>query len=365
MLALKLFRLELKRQFGPTQAAFFGLACCSQFHLLFYMSRTLPNTFALVMVLLGFTLWLQERYTRTIFLFTFTAVVFRFEVVLLLAPLLLDALLRRRIGLFWIVWCGVVFGLLSLAATVALDSPLWGRLLWPEGSGLLFNVVENKSSLYGVSPWHYYLTSALPRALLGSLPLAVLGLLLQPRARRLALPGLTLIAAFSLLPHKELRFIFYALPLLNAAAAGAAEGLWRRGGRLGRLVVAGLLLASLLCSGVMFLASAHNYPGGHALSTLHELRGRDGPAGASVWLSDLACQSGVTRFLQLRPDWLYSKTPEAAVELADFTYLIAEQATVPGFRQIAEIEAFAGLRLRWPPAILTRPVLRVFESMAA
>jgi alpha-1,6-mannosyltransferase len=172
VLALKLFRLELQRLFGPTLATFFGVVCCTQFHLIFYMSRTLPNTFALAMVLIGFALWLQERYTRMIFVFTFTAVVIRFEVfpffpflpsflfsqhdkvVLLLAPMVLEALFKRRVKLFWVIWCGVVFGLLSLLVTVGLDSVIWGRLIWPEGSGLLFNVVENKSSLVGGSFVH-------------------------------------------------------------------------------------------------------------------------------------------------------------------------------------------------------------------
>jgi alpha-1,6-mannosyltransferase len=347
--------------FGPVMAACFGVVCCTQFHLLFYMSRTLPNVFALTLVLLGLSMWLQERYTRMFFLFTFTAVVFRFEVVLLLAPLTLDALLRKRVRFFWVVWCGVVFGLLSLAVSVTLDSVLWNRLIWPEGSGLLFNVVQNKSSLYGVSPWHYYFSSALPRALLGSLPLVMLGLLLQPRVRRVVIPAIFLVCAFSFLPHKELRFVIYAVPLLNVAAAGVIESAWRRGNKFVLFLIFVLLLASVAASGVMAAASRANYPGGEALATLHSLRGERGLPGTSVWLSNLACQTGVTRFGQLRPDWLYSKAPNVE-SYADFTFVISEDASLQGFREIALVQTFDHIR-KWPFAIVTRPALRVFENL--
>ncbi len=93
---------------------------------------------------------------------------------------------------------------------------MWGCLTWPEGSGLMLNLVENKSSAWGTSPFLWYFYSALPRALL-------LTIVFVPFASQQILPlaftSILFITTYSFLPHKELRFIIYAIPLLNACAA--------------------------------------------------------------------------------------------------------------------------------------------------
>lgn len=366
VLCFKLFRLELTRKFGQTFSTAFGIVCCTQFHLLFYISRTLPNVFALALVLLALKFWLEERFTRMFAMFCATIVIFRAEVVLLLAPVALDTLVSRRVRFFWMIWCGVVFGIMSLLITVSVDSIFWRKFLWPEGSGLLFNVVNNQSHLYGVSAWHWYVSSALPRAMLGSFLLFFVGLLVQPRVRRFIVPAVVFVALYSFLPHKELRFIFYALPLLNLAAAAAIESAWKNRSRIWPvLLVVGVLCASLAASGVMAYASIHNYPGGHGIRKLHELRGGGkGLEGAAVWLDNLSCQTGVTRFLQERPDWMYDKRPEHdnnSASLSNFYFVLSERSSIEGFREIGHVDAFSHMRL-WPPAVFLKTAIRVFEN---
>jgi hypothetical protein len=74
------------------------------------------------------------------------------------------------------LWVSVCVGATSLAATMLLDSWMWNRqLLWPEGQVLWFNTALNKSAEYGTMPVHWYLTSALPKALLAPALLVPLG----------------------------------------------------------------------------------------------------------------------------------------------------------------------------------------------
>lgn len=76
-----------------------------------------------------------------------------------------------------------------------------------------------------VEPFHTYVTSYLPKLLLSSLPLAGLGFALDSRVRSFLLPYLAFVALISGLAHKEWRFVIYAVPAFNVAAARGATWL--------------------------------------------------------------------------------------------------------------------------------------------
>ncbi|KIM42275.1 glycosyltransferase family 22 protein [Hebeloma cylindrosporum] len=163
------------------------------------------------------------------------------------------------------------------ALTFVVDSYFWNTYpLWPEFSGIYFNVVEGKSAERGTSPPLTYTTSYLPKLLLGALPLSALGFLADKRIRSLLLPFVGFIALISNLGHKEWRFIVYAVPPFNVAAARGARWMvsYRKNSLLGRvlfLTASGIIVANVIITALFTTASVGNYPGGQALSEFHRI----------------------------------------------------------------------------------------------
>ena len=266
-----------------------------------------------------------KRSRLALYFLALATIIFRSELALLLGSVCLHlltkasdfssclALVRR------VILPAILIALVAgLTMTVSIDTYFWQspRLLWPELAAFLSNIFPQPgsegASAWGTSPWHWYFTSAFPRLLLNPLLLLLIpfGLTtaLGPEILDLILPCITYAALYSFLPHKETRFLFPILPpVTTAIAISAAQiSLRRRKGIPYRITTYLLLMSTtitfLFSTAVLLPLSAQTYPGSLALQSLHETASNYYPERTiDVHLTNLALQTGVTRFLEKSP----------------------------------------------------------------
>ncbi|XP_065314978.1 dol-P-Man:Man(7)GlcNAc(2)-PP-Dol alpha-1,6-mannosyltransferase-like isoform X2 [Gordionus sp. m RMFG-2023] len=329
------FYKSIYKKFGHSIARWTLIISSTQFHIMFYASRTLPNTFALIIFLWAFSYWLEDNIPIFISISCFLIIVFRSELIILISILTIMSIFHASKRDFYffnnninnvnnnynknkyktsqtkniilqILKAGILSSILSLALTLLIDSYFWQSWVWPEGYVLWYNTYMNKSSNWGTLPYGWYFYSAIPRCLLSSLFFVLSPMIYRLNALKLFknrnstnsnsnnynnsnfnhynsknncnnyiyfnkhskfygghhsnvyhdsidqskssykssknevkiasklieiffIPSILYLAIYSLLPHKELRFVFYVVPLLNVLAAHGCHSLWNWG----------------------------------------------------------------------------------------------------------------------------------------
>lgn len=367
LLALRRMRIAVSRRFDSSTSFNFTLLSMLQFHLPFWIGRTIPNMFAFAPVTLALSLLIDKRkpskfnINSAIALLTFTTVIFRAEVLLLLAPISLQSLYLRHITFPNLLLIGLLSGFASLLLTLTVDSYFWDTpYTWPELYSLYFNVYKGKSSEWGTSsPLSYFLIH-LPKLLTISFPLSILGLTIDKRIRTLLLPSVVFIGLMSFLPHKEWRFIVYVIPMFTVAAARGTSWISHTAlhqahtcTRTRTILLLSLyipIISSALLTSIFTYISMQTYPGGNALTLLHEiyLPNYTTPLGTPphIHICNLAAQTGASLFTQLnappfltsasetppkqhhQQHWIYNKTENLSIHnltlSPSITHLISE-----------------------------------------
>ncbi|CAH8845509.1 unnamed protein product [Trichobilharzia szidati] len=208
-----------------------------------------------------------------------------------------------------------------------------------------------------------------------------------PQSSGLLFVALIFIGLYSFLPHKELRFIIYVLPVLNLVVAdiwtnldkpmlsskggGVYTNLLKKKSLPKRITVTRLLLIlccyshllmNAACSLLLTKAAQNNYPGGEALNTLNHMEHLIQRNDVHVHICNLAAQTGVTRFLQIHDKWIYNKTEGIekdfnALNTSNFTHLISEISSIEeddeevnqkplssSFKRLYQVNSFNGIQ---------------------
>lgn len=139
----------------------------------------------------------------------------------------------------------LLIGLIVGAAAVALDSYAHGDLLLTPLEFFKANVYENIGNFYGAHPWYWYFTIGLP-TILGPFTFPYVFAVVQtvqhkdiyPDRFILVITTLFTLIVYSLLPHKEFRFILPLLPICLHITADSLSNWSRKASRLFIWIVA-------------------------------------------------------------------------------------------------------------------------------
>jgi alpha-1,6-mannosyltransferase len=181
----------------------------------------------------------------------------------------------------------IVAGVIALAVTIGVDSVFWGVWCWPEFDVLNFNTVENRSSEWGVQPWPWYFIYVIPRIFMTLIPFLLSGVkqIITPKTKHVAVISVGYIFLYSMLPHKEVRFILPVVPGLTLLAANGAHT-WYLTAKTSKIVrmttiaIVGMSVICLVLSVMGVYVSSMNYPGADAIGLVTKA---EGPVHISVY----------------------------------------------------------------------------------
>lgn len=230
-----------KRVINQTIAPYILLITLCSWYNYFIAARTLSNAMEAMFTVSALNYWPLSNLNKS-------ASVRDYRVALLLAGM--ACIMRPTNGLVWLFLgmklilgssgrrVAVLFNaavIVSLVVTgdILLNSWMYGELVLTPLNFVKVNVLDSISLIYGVHPWHWYLSQGVPVVLTTLLPLTLFGGYKAmttttsdaTRAQRLLVQLIVwVIGIYSLLSHKEFRFIYPILPImLVLAASGLAH----------------------------------------------------------------------------------------------------------------------------------------------
>lgn len=122
-------------------------------------------------------------------------------------------------------------GALTLGLSTSIDCFYYGQWTLVQYNFLKFNVLHNVAEFYGSHPWHWYLTQGFVAIIGPHLPFFLHGCTLASKKYRILLISISwTVIVYSMLAHKEFRFIYPVLPFCMIFCGISLESLksWRR-----------------------------------------------------------------------------------------------------------------------------------------
>ncbi|XP_027266974.1 GPI mannosyltransferase 3 isoform X2 [Cricetulus griseus] len=319
---------SLMKQVGNQQVARWVFFCqlCSWFTW-YCCTRTLTNTMETALTAIALFYYPLEgsrsmnsvKYSLLVAL----ACIVRPTALIPWVPLLFRHFYREQRKLCLVLHHLLPVGFITFSLSLIIDRIFFGQWTLVQFNFLKFNVLQNLGTFYGSHPWHWYFSQGFPVVLGTHLPFFIHGCFLAPRRLHiLLLTVLWTLLVYSMLGHKEFRFIYPVLPFCMVFCGYSLAHLkaWRKA------AVSFLLLSNVLLA--LYTGLVHQRGTLDVMNHIQQAcpRGPD-PASVSVlimmpchstpYYSHVHCPLSM-RFLQCPPD-LTGKTQY--LDEADMFYL--------------------------------------------
>jgi GPI mannosyltransferase 3 len=185
-------------------------------------SRTLSNTVetALTTIALSYFPWRKGNESSTFLWFVAIATFLRPTAAIPWIPLFFYHIEKSKFTVFELLFKRyLLIGLLIGGIGMAIDTQMYGKMIITPWEFVKLNVLEGVGSTYGTHPWYWYFSVGLPTVLgIGTLTF-VLAMVEVLRHRKLheyqtilLISIVCTLCVYSLIPHKEFRFVLQLLP---------------------------------------------------------------------------------------------------------------------------------------------------------
>ncbi|XP_055135190.2 GPI mannosyltransferase 3 isoform X7 [Symphalangus syndactylus] len=180
-------------------------------------TRTLTNTMETVLTIIALFYYPLEgsksmnsvKYSSLVAL----AFIIRPTAVIPWTPLLFRHFCQEPRKLDLILHHFLPVGFVTLSLSLMIDRIFFGQWTLVQFNFLKFNVLQNLGTFYGSHPWHWYFSQGFPVILGTHLPFFIHGCYLAPKRYRILLVTvLWTLLVYSMLSHKEFRFLYPVLP---------------------------------------------------------------------------------------------------------------------------------------------------------
>nr|XP_043629540.1 mannosyltransferase APTG1 isoform X2 [Erigeron canadensis] len=167
-------------------------------------------------------------------------------------------------------------GLVVLGLTFLLDHWMYGSWVFVPLNFLKFNFLSSGGDYYGTHPWHWYFSQGFTVMIFSFLPFMVVGII---QSKNWKLSGLILwvLALYSVLGHKEFRFVLPVLPIALAFSGYSLAILSRpnSSGKMNKKITKTQSKCSWQIKAAVFFLLATNVPMAIYMSMVHQRGAED------------------------------------------------------------------------------------------